>query len=164
MRIQVLSATVGTSREEVRALMSALYYRFCSSQELLGGETTSLLPFLLLPRAFGRRDNLSTTVFAPPKSFRAERRPLYYRFCSSQELSGGETTSLLPFLLLPRAFGRRDNLSTTVFAPAQPFPAETIKKGSDLQCFKALRVRPLFTPLTHHQVTRSIHQLSFINV
>ncbi|WP_156317864.1 hypothetical protein [Bacillus sp. CHD6a] len=91
-----------------RRYLPLLFNRSCSSGGVSGGETTSLLPLLFFWRSFGWREHFSTTVFDSLEEFRAERPLLCYRFCSSGGVLGGDTSSLLPFLILWRNFGRRD--------------------------------------------------------
>ncbi|MEA3318985.1 MAG: hypothetical protein U9Q88_03075, partial [Bacillota bacterium] len=64
----------------------------------MGVEMPYLLPFLFFWWSFGRREPFSTTVFESLEEFWAVRPPLYYRFCFSAGVLGGEITSLLPFL------------------------------------------------------------------
>ncbi|KPB03116.1 hypothetical protein AAV98_19070 [Bacillus sp. CHD6a] len=100
------------------------FYRFCFSGGVLGGESTSLLPFLFFWRSFGWREDFSATVFVFLEEFRVERALLCYRFCFSGGVLGGESTSLLPFLLFWRSFGRRGDFSFTVFVFLEDFWAE----------------------------------------
>ncbi|WP_205831480.1 hypothetical protein, partial [Bacillus sp. RO2] len=105
------SATVFAFLEEFRVERTLLYYRFCFSGRVSGGETPPLLPFLFFRRSFGWRDTCSATVFAFLEEFRVERTLLYYRFCLWGGVSGRETPALLPFLLSWKNFGRRDTSS-----------------------------------------------------
>ena len=83
-----------------------------------------LIPFELLGDHFGRRDARSATVSALRFLVRAKRSTLFYRFTSSQSVSGGEMPSLLPFYLFAICFGRREALSSTVLALRDLFLAQ----------------------------------------
>jgi hypothetical protein len=118
------SITLFAFLEEFRVERTLLYYHFCFSGGVSGGENPALLPFLLFSKSFGRRDTSSATVFAFLEEFRAERHLLCYRFCFPRRVSGGENPALLPFLFFWKSFGRRDTSSITLFAFLEEFRVE----------------------------------------